>query len=252
VSDAYTDRIERFLQDTGAQYAWEPTRGDHRRLTVTLGERRHIQIVAKTPSDHRGALNTIQDIRHGLGLVGGKRVGERRERRDRNRSERLEMPSITLLEDKFHARLAAMRFDAPPALPPREAHMERAEATTPLPRGEMTARVRNLLLSGATTDAIMQAGIPGLTRTNVNGVRSVLMKEGRVQSVVPGVRRKHAKARREAQKLARQAETPVVAATVVPTPIGKPPVRIDWRDRLLFGGQMAAILGMLAVGLYYL
>jgi len=111
MADSYTGRIERFLDEAGATYSWSFTGGDHRRLTVELNGRRCIQIVAKTPSDPRGALNTIQDLRHQLGLVQTvKRVGTRRTYRKRAVPPPLEMPSITERPDPL-AALASLRAE---------------------------------------------------------------------------------------------------------------------------------------------
>ena len=72
---------------------------------------------------------------------------------------------------------------------------------SPKPRGEPLApRIRNLLLSGASVKAVMDA--TGASMTNVHNQRSLLMREGRLQSLVPSIRREHARVRREASKAA--------------------------------------------------
>jgi hypothetical protein len=109
MSDAYTDRIERFLSEIGAEWQWSRTNGDHRRLTIEHNGKRHIQIVPMTPSEARGSLNAVQDIRHGLGLVGGKRVGDRRARKVKKTAVApAQMPVISVGRDAFYAPLAEL------------------------------------------------------------------------------------------------------------------------------------------------
>jgi len=115
--------IARFCAEIGAAHAWEITNGGHRRLTVSLGERKAIVIVASTPGCHRAAENAIRDIRHGLGIVGGKRTGERRKRKQRAPDVLPDMPVISVGRDAFYAPLTelAEAMDVP-GIPEIPAH----------------------------------------------------------------------------------------------------------------------------------
>lgn len=264
MSDHIESRVASFCQHIGADHAWETTNGSHRRLTVTHGERKAVVIVASTSVNRRNAENALRDIRHGLGLVGGKRVGERRERKAFAPEPLPPMPVLTMKEDRFTPALAIIAERMRGQQRQTEEAMQTIQTPiapkveTRIPRGEKTRRIRNLLLSGATVAAVMEA--TGAARTLVHQERWILMRDGRLESVIPAIRRKHAKARREAQKAAKQsmaAEAPAPGLRRLPdAPTAIPPAYmlptqplLRWPAVAVFAGGVGVAVLALAINI---
>lgn len=86
-----------WLRDHGATEINYVQTNNHPRITFQHGGREWFYVVPGTPGDHyRAVKNSVTDIRRMLGLTPTiKRVGQRRQHKERNRVDLPELPAIT-------------------------------------------------------------------------------------------------------------------------------------------------------------
>lgn len=81
--NSHIEAAIRELERHGASVIGVDDSGRHPRVRYSWRGGARFYVTASTPSDQRGVMRVRSDIRHELGVVGGRKVGERRRRRQR-------------------------------------------------------------------------------------------------------------------------------------------------------------------------
>lgn len=108
----HIDTLLTFLRDQGATDIRVEMGGKHPHIYWTWRGEAQKYITAGSLSDWRGTNNALSDLRHKLGIIKTvKRVGERRERRERICRAETAPPALTALGDPFAALRRHRQFE---------------------------------------------------------------------------------------------------------------------------------------------
>ncbi|MGI9489050.1 MAG: type II toxin-antitoxin system HicA family toxin [Geminicoccaceae bacterium] len=98
----HIDALTRELENYGATHVRVEQGGKHHRLVFTHDGKERFYVVPGTPSDRRGTLNALADIRHILGVRRTlAKSGRPKRRKPRARSEPMEDLTLTVKPDPF-------------------------------------------------------------------------------------------------------------------------------------------------------